>query len=51
MRHTEFLVDGVFGAMSLNTSYTGGLKVAAPLSWGVLLPLRKMENLSTPPAS
>ena len=44
MCHTEFPVDGMFGATSLNTSYTGGIKAAAPLSWGVLLPLHKMEN-------
>ena len=51
MHHTEFPVDGVFGTTSPNMSYTSGIKAAAPLSQGVLLPLCKMENLSTPPAS
>ena len=49
--HTEFPVDGMFGATSPDTSYTCSIKVAAPLSWGVLLPLHKMENLSTPAAN
>ena len=49
--HTEFLVDGMCGVMSPHMSYSGGIKVVAPLFWGVLLPLSKTENLSTPPAS
>ena len=49
--HTEFPVDGMCGVMSPHTSYSGSIKAVAPLSQGVLLPLRKTENLSTPPAS
>ena len=51
MCHTKFLVDGIFSATSLYTSYTGGIKVAAPLSQRVLLPFHKLENLSNPLAS
>ena len=50
MCHTESPVGGMCGVMSPQMSYTGGIKMVAPLSWGVLLPLHKMEN-STPPAS
>ena len=51
MRHTKCPVDGVYGAMSPHTSYSSGIKAVAPLSLGVLLPLCKTENLSTPTAS
>ena len=47
MCHTESPVDDVVP----HTSYSSGIKTVVPLSWGVLLPLRKSENISTPPAS
>ena len=51
MCYTESLVDGVCGAMSPHMSYSSGIKAVVPLSRGVLLPLRKTENISTPLAS
>ena len=51
VHHTKPPVDGICSVTSLHTSYSGGIKAVVPLSWGVLLPLNKMENISTPSAS
>ena len=44
MRHTEFPVDGVYGATSPYMSCTGSIKAAATPSRGVLLLLQLPET-------